>query len=83
MVMEQFGLTEDAKTLAKNGYKEEVITDGRMAMDQPAARLYYIAQDNPGVQLSAKETCKSMSCPTVNGRPTYVDVPMRTAGKVT
>ena len=34
MIMEHFGLTEDSKTLAKNGYKEEVITEEELAMEQ-------------------------------------------------
>ena len=32
-----------------------------------AAQLNYIAQDNPCVPFSAKEACRSTSCPTVRG----------------
>ena len=58
MIMEHFGLTENSKTLAKNGYKEEVITEEELAMEQLnveeqrthrafAARLNYISPGQP------------------------------------
>ena len=56
--MEHFGLTDDSKTLAQNGYKEEVITEEELAMEQlnveeqPTNRAYYIFQDNPCIQFS-------------------------------
>ena len=76
MIMEHFGLTKDSKTLAKNGYKEEVITEEELAMEQlnveeqriyraSAAHLNYISQDNPCIQFSSKEAFRSMSCPTL------------------
>jgi hypothetical protein len=75
-VMKYFGLDEDSKALIKNGYKEEATIEGEPEVEglSPeeqrnyralAARVNYIAQDNPCVQFSAKEACRRMANPTV------------------
>ena len=77
MIMEHIGVTEESKTCAKHGYKEEVITEGELEMEQLnveeqqtcralAARLNYIAQDDPCIQFPEKEAFRSMLCPIVS-----------------
>jgi len=64
------------KVLTKNGYDDEdkdqaetgdveLTKDEFTSYRMLAARLNYMAQDNPLVQYAAKEVCRSMSCPTV------------------
>ncbi len=70
-----FGMDENTKTLTKNGYDEEGRNEAEedteltkeefKAYRMLAARLNYMAQDNPMVQYSAKEVCRSMANPTV------------------
>lgn len=62
------------KTLSKNGYddddKDGPDDDNELTKEEfrsyrmLAARLNYMAQDNPMVQYSAKEVCRAMSGPT-------------------
>ena len=76
MIMGHFGLAENSKTLARNGYKEEVITEEESVMEQlnveeqrtyraSAARLRYISQDFPYIQFSGNEAFRSISCPAL------------------
>ena len=73
LVMEYFGMDEQSKALAKNGYKEEDTQGGkesqeldreeRKAYRMLAARLNFMAQDNPAIQYAAKEVCRKMADP--------------------
>ena len=76
IIMGHFGLDEVSKTLIKNGYKEEIETEGETKNEELsledqrtyralAARINYIAQDNPCIQFSAKEICRSMAKPVL------------------
>ncbi len=74
MVMEQFGLDEYSKILMKNGYKEDESKGEKeqhqldpqecRAYRMLAARMNFMAQDNPAIQFAAKEVCRKMSNPT-------------------
>ena len=78
MIMEHFGLTEDSKTLAKQGYKEEVITEEELAMEQlnveeqrtyrisgAALLLLLLLRTTRASNFLPKGSCRSMSCPTL------------------
>ena len=74
LLMEYFGMKDNFKVLSKNGYKddpakggfeEQVLDKDEMkAFRMLAARLNYIAQDDPTVQFAAKELCRKMSSAT-------------------
>ena len=73
LIMDHFGLDGDSKFLKKNCYKEE--EDGREKTPQKlnrqeckvyrmlAARMNFMALDNPVIQFAAKEICRKMSGP--------------------
>ena len=75
LLEEYFGMDATTKTLTKNGYddddKEGPDENGGLTKEEfkayrmLAARLNYMAQDNPMVQYSAKEVCRSMANPMV------------------
>ena len=76
IVLDYFGLDEGSKALVKNGYKEDAKAEGESesvglgpeecrAYRALAARVNYIAQDNPCIQCSAKEICRHMANPAV------------------
>ena len=76
LLEDYFGMDAATKTLTKNGYDDEekdqveeddigLTKEEFKAYRMLAARLNYMAQDNPLVQYSAKEMCRSMACPTV------------------
>ena len=76
VIMEHFGLDEESKSLAKNGYKEEILIEGETTDEELsreerrtyralAARINDIAQGNPCIQFSAKEICRSMESPVL------------------
>ena len=74
LLMEYFGMKENVKVLSKNGYKDDPAKGGfeEQVLDKDemktfrmlAARLNYIAQDDPTVQFAAKELCRKMSSAT-------------------
>ena len=76
MITDYFGMNGDTKPLSKNGYKEEVHGEGEPDKELDgteaknyralAARVNYMAQDNPCVQFSAKEICRAMSKPRLS-----------------
>jgi hypothetical protein len=72
--MEYFGMNEDSKALTKTGYKEDEPSEGEQEMPELsvqeqtmyralAARVNYMAQDDPSIQYAAKEICRHMSKP--------------------
>ena len=73
MLMDYFGMDWRTHSLVKNGYKEDEVKGGQepqeMSQEESkafrmlAARLNYLAQDNPTVQYAAKEICRKMACP--------------------
>lgn len=71
-VLKYFGLDETSAALVKNGYKDDGDKDKEEMLDEQlkksyrmlAARVNYIAQDNPAVQFPAKEICRRMSEPS-------------------
>ena len=77
-MMEYFGLDGNSTALAKNGYKDddakggmetrELNTDERKSFRMLAARLNYMAQDDPTIQYSAREICRKMANPTSQDR---------------
>lgn len=64
-----FGMNKSTKTLNKNGYPEEEEDEEDLSKEEArefrmlAARLNCMAQDNPYMQLSAKEACRGMARP--------------------
>jgi hypothetical protein len=74
ILKEYFGMNDQTKALNRNGY-EEVDGEGGQDNDEElsgdecksfrmlAARLNYMAQDNPAIQYPAKEICRNMSRP--------------------
>ena len=77
LLEKHFGMGSSTKVLTKNGYPEDPEQGGQQADEVPltageaktyrmlAARLNYMAQDNPFLQYPAKEICGSMSNPAV------------------
>ena len=72
LLEDYFGMDSTTKTLSKNGYDdgdtndEEGLTEAEFrSYRMLAARLNYLAQDNPMVQYTAKEVCRAMSFPNV------------------
>ena len=75
LLEEYFGMGQDTKALSKNGYDEgpeqgeqsevELTVEEGRAFRGLAARLSYMAQDNPALQFPAKEVCRAMANPTV------------------
>jgi hypothetical protein len=73
LLEEYFGMDENTKVLSKNGYDEEpeqeeqrdeeLSAEECKAFRGLAARLNFMAQDNPLLQFPAKEICKSMAKP--------------------
>jgi hypothetical protein len=73
MLMDHFGMNGTTKSLSKNGYKEDQAEGGlqsRVLADEEAkvyrmlaARLNFMAQDNPAIQFAAKEVCRRMARP--------------------
>lgn len=74
ILKEYFGMNENTKSLSKNGYEEfdgeggqdddeEMSSEECKSFRMLAARLNYMAQDNPTIQYSAKEICRNMSKP--------------------
>ena len=74
LLMEYFGMKDNVKVLskkriqgrsAKEWFEEQVLGKDEMkAFRMLAARLNYVAQDDPMIQLAAKELCRRMSSPT-------------------
>jgi hypothetical protein len=71
LLEDYFGMDSTTKTLSKNGYEDDgQDDDGELTKEEfksyrmLAARLNYMAQDNPMVQYAAKEVCRAMSRPT-------------------
>ena len=70
-----FGMNDRTKALTKNGYDDDREQGGRAEEDDEltgvecknfrtlAARLNYMAQDNPTIQFPAKEVCRRMAKP--------------------
>ena len=75
MLEEYFGMDESTKILSKNGYDEEPEQEEHNVGDLSgeecsafrglAARLNFMARDNPLLQFPAKEICKNMAKPKV------------------
>ena len=67
-------MKDNVKVLSKNGYKDDPAKGGceeqilgkdeMKAFRMLAARLNYVAQDDPTIQFAAKELCRKMSSPT-------------------
>ncbi len=74
LVMEHLGLDETSKVLMKNGCKEDETKEEKepqkldpqecKAYRMLAARMNFMSQDNPAIQLAAKEVCRKMANPT-------------------
>ena len=64
---------ENSKRLMKNGYKDDEVKDVKESHElgaeecksyrMLAARLNFMAQDNPAIQYAAKEICRNMARP--------------------
>jgi hypothetical protein len=76
LLFEYFGMGSNTKVLTKNGYEEDGAQGGPnddAELDKAegrrfrmlAARLNYMAQDNPLLQFPAKEICRNMAKPRV------------------
>ena len=75
LLEEYFGMDASAKVLSKNGYDEEpeqgeqpekeLTAEECKAFRMLAARLNYMAQDNPWLQFPAKEICRNMAKPSM------------------
>jgi hypothetical protein len=74
LLKEYFGMNANTKTLSKNGYEEdgnqwghgsenELAPEECRQFRRLAARLNYMAQDNPMLQFPAKEVCRNMAKP--------------------
>ena len=73
MVIGFFGMGESSKRLMKNGFKEDEVKDVKESHElgaeeyksyrMLAARLNFMAQDNPAIQYAAKEICRNMARP--------------------
>ena len=75
LLEKHFGMNDATKVLTKNGYPDAVEQGGQQTEDAPltvseaktyrmlAARLNFMAQDNPMLQYPAKEVCRFMSDP--------------------
>ena len=73
LLQEYFGMDDKTKVLTKNGYEDgpeqvelretELSMEERKAFRMIAARLNYMAQDNPWLQFPAKEVCRNMAKP--------------------
>jgi hypothetical protein len=71
--MAHFGMDESTKSLSKSGYKEDPAEGGlpsrTLGVEETkvfrmlAARLNFMAQDNPAIQFAAKEVCRRMAHP--------------------
>ena len=69
MVIDFFGMDGNSKKLTKNGYKDDDVKDATDSQELDiqecqfyrmlAARLNFIAQNNPAIQYSAKEICRN------------------------
>ena len=76
LLEDYFGIDETTKTLRKNGYDEETARgeqpESELTVEECksfrmlAARLNYMAQDNPFLQFPAKEICRNMAKPTAS-----------------
>ena len=72
-LQEYFGMDDKTKVLTKNGYADgpeqvelretELSMEDCKAFRMIAARLNYMAQDNPWLQFPAKEVCRNMANP--------------------
>ena len=72
-LQENFGMDDKTKVLTKNGYEDGLeqveLRETELSMEECkafrmiAARLNYIAQDNPWLQFPAKEVCRNMAKP--------------------
>ncbi len=73
LIMEHFGVGDNAKVLTKSGYREDeddlredpekLCRQERKEYRTLAARMNFMAQDNPVIQFAAKEACRKMSSP--------------------
>ena len=73
LLQEYFGMDDMTKVLTKNGYEDgpeqvelretELSMEECKAFRMIAARLNYMAQDNPWLQFPAKEVCRNMAKP--------------------
>ena len=71
LLQEYFGMDDKTKVLTKNGYENgpeqvepretELSIEEYKAFRMVAARLNYMAQDNPWLQFPAKEVCRNMA----------------------
>ena len=71
MVIDFFGIGENSERLIKNGYKEDEVKDAKESHElgaeecksyrMLAARLSFMAQDNPAIQHAAKAICRNMA----------------------
>ena len=75
ILVKYFGMNNSTKVLNKNGYGDvcprapeeivELTVSEAKTYRMPAARLNYVAQDNPLLQYPAKEVCRCMARPSV------------------
>ena len=77
VLVKHFGMNDSTKVLNKNGYGDvqgqggspeeevELTVSEAKTYRMLAARLNYMAQDNPLLQYPAKEVCRSMARPSV------------------